>query len=84
MAFKDALVIDDRTGRKIKYKDSRVEWTGARVHKSEWEPKHPQLTPKHLIGADPKPLPDPRPDNDDDGGVTTQLKDVISMTHGDT
>ena len=62
---KHAFLIDDRTGRKIKYRDARTEWTGARVHKSEFETKHPQLTPPRVIRADPKPLHNPRPDNDD-------------------
>ena len=32
-----------------------VEWTGARVHTSEFEPKSPQVSPKPH-GADPQAL----------------------------
>lgn len=61
---KHAYLIDDRTGRKIRYQDARTEWTGARVHKSEWEEKHPQLTPPRAV-TDAQSLKDPRPDSDD-------------------
>ena len=33
---KHAVLISDRSGWKIKYKDARTEWTGARVSKQEW------------------------------------------------
>jgi len=63
---KHAVLISDRTGWKIKYKDARTEWTGARVSKFEWEAKQPQLDPqkyiKHAAGGNV--LYDPRPDND--------------------
>lgn len=52
---------DDRTGWKVSYKDLKTEWTGVRVHKSEWEPKHPQLDPPRRIN-DPQALSNPRPD----------------------
>ena len=63
---KHAVLISDRSGWKIKYKDARTEWTGARVSKFEWEAKQPQLDPqkyiKHAAGGNV--LYDPRPDND--------------------
>jgi len=63
---KHAVLISDRSGWKIKYKDARTEWTGARVSKFEWEAKQPQLDPqkyiKHTSGGNV--LYDPRPDND--------------------
>jgi hypothetical protein len=61
---KNAYLIDDRTGRKIKYKDAKTEWTGARVSKAEWEGKHPQLTPRRLT-AEAQTLYDSRSDNDE-------------------
>ena len=64
---------DDRTGWKVNYKDLRTEWTGVRVHKSEWEPKHPQLTPPKRIN-DPQALRDPRPD-------TTQVNGEINYNY---
>jgi len=63
---KHAYIIDDRTGWKIPYRDARTEWNGMRVHKDQWEPKHPQLTPPR-IAADNLGLRNPRPDNDASG-----------------
>ena len=34
---KRAVLIDDRSGFKIRYKDARTEWTGSRVHKKDFE-----------------------------------------------
>ena len=63
---KHAVLISDRSGWKIKYKDARTEWTGARVAKDEWEEKQPQLDPQKYLrkGAGGNVLYDPRPDND--------------------
>tara|TARA_R110002050_G_scaffold25562_4_gene68075 strand:- start:359 stop:1276 length:918 start_codon:yes stop_codon:yes gene_type:complete len=59
---KHAVLIDDRSGWKIKYKDARTEWTGFRVYKGDWEPKQPQLDPEMYIeGGDPSVLYKPRP-----------------------
>ena len=60
---KYAYLIDDRSGRKIRYKDARTEWNGLRVYKKDWEPKHPQLTPPKL-GPEATSLENPRPDTD--------------------
>ena len=63
---KHAVLISDRSGWKIKYKDARTEWTGARVSKFEWEAKQPQLDPQKYIknAAGGNVLYNPRPDND--------------------
>ena len=64
---KHAVLISDRSGWKIKYKNARTEWTGARVSKQEWEPKQPQLDPQKYLRADGtggNVLYDPRPDDD--------------------
>ena len=63
---KRSYLIDDRTGRKIRYRDARTEWTGLRVHKNELEEKHPQLTPPR-VDPEPQNLWNPRPDGDDEG-----------------
>jgi len=39
----DYNMTSDRNGRVYKRSEMRKEWTGNWVHKSEWEPKHPQL-----------------------------------------
>ena len=59
---KHAVLIDDRSGFKLRYKDARTEWTGFRVYKGDWEPKQPQLDPEMYIqGGDPSVLYKPRP-----------------------
>jgi hypothetical protein len=64
---KHAVLISDRSGWRIKYKDARTEWTGARVSKQEWEEKQPQLDPQKYLrkaSAQGDVLYDPRPDDD--------------------
>lgn len=71
-AGKKAYLIDDRSGRKIRYKDARTEWTGSRVHKADFESKHPQLEPqKYLKKTRSDLLFKPRPDNDSKNQTTT-------------
>jgi hypothetical protein len=49
---KYAKFISDRSGMEYPYKEMVVEWNGARVHKSEFEPKTPQDRPnKHAPDA---------------------------------
>lgn len=56
-------VICDRSGFKIKAEDSRKEWTGLRVDKKFWEPRHPQ--DKLRLYEDNQRVPDPRPEGVD-------------------
>jgi hypothetical protein len=76
---KHAVLISDRSGWKIKYKDARTEWTGARVSKEEWEAKQPQLDPQKYLkrSAGGNVLFDPRPDND---SVPTTVR--LGTLHG--
>ena len=76
---KHAVLISDRSGWKIKYKDARTEWTGARVSKFEWEAKQPQLDPQKYLkrSAGGNVLYDPRPDND---SVPTTVR--LGTLHG--
>ncbi len=39
---KDNWVICERTGIKFRKSEMRKEWTGLYVHRSSWEPRHPQ------------------------------------------
>ena len=56
-----AKFISDRSGMEFPYKEMVKEWTGARVHKSEYEPKTAQDHPrKH--SADKEALQHARPD----------------------
>ena len=52
---KYALFISDRSGAAFPYRRMRIEWTGARVDVSEYEPKSAQLEiPKNI--SDPEAL----------------------------
>ena len=57
---KFALSISDRSGMAFPYNEMVREWTGAWVHRSEYEPKSPQLDPKPT-SADPQALQRARP-----------------------
>ena len=54
-----ALAISDRSGAAFPYREMVKEWTGALVHISEFEPKHPQLDPPYHK-ADAVALQNPR------------------------
>ena len=43
---KYAKMISDRSGFEFPYSEMVQEWNGSWVHKSEFEPKHPQENPK--------------------------------------
>ena len=43
---KKSKAISDRSGMAFPYREMVKEWNGMFVHKSEFEPKHPQLEPK--------------------------------------
>ena len=51
--------ISDRSGLAFPYREMVVEWTGARVHTSEYEPKSPLLDPTNHP-HDPQSLQHPR------------------------
>ena len=57
---KRSLAISDRSGMTYPYTEMVREWNGSLVHKSEFEPKQPQLEPKPA-GSDPQALYNPRP-----------------------
>lgn len=56
---KYSLSISDRSGQAFPYQQMVKEWNGSLVHISEYEPKHPQLDPKHHK-ADAQALKDTR------------------------
>jgi len=58
---KHAWGISDRSGRRYRLREMKVEWTGAKVGPDEFEPKHPQLYPPKAY-PDPQALRNPRPD----------------------
>ena len=57
---KHSQFISDRSGLAFPYREMVVEWIGARVHTSEYEPKSAQVSPRPH-GADPQALPHARP-----------------------
>ena len=73
-----AWAIDDRTGLRVKYQDLRTEWNGRRVHKDEWEEKHPQLTRKPI--EDAVSLIEPRPGNNTREDATVFVHRGLSST----
>ena len=60
---KKSKAISDISGFKVNYTSLKTTWDNLRVEPSEFDPKHPQLTPaKNVIDA--TALFQPRPDND--------------------
>lgn len=60
---KKSLAICDRSGLRVKYTDLKTTWDGLRVSPDQWEPKHPQLTPRKNV-IDATALFDARPNRD--------------------
>jgi len=75
MAFsrgKRSLAISDRSGMQFPYVEMKREWNGSWVHFSEYEPKQPQLDPRHHK-ADPQGLKNARADTVPGGGCLVLL-----------
>ena len=70
---RNAYGISDRSGRRYRLREMKVEWTGAKVGPDEFEPKHPQLFPPKAY-PDPQALRNPRPESD--------LTEQRSIQHG--
>ena len=60
---KKSKAISDQSGFEIPYTSLVTQWDGLRVEPSEFDPKHPQLTPAKNV-VDATSLFKPRPDND--------------------
>jgi len=70
---KNAWGISDRSGRRYRLREMKVEWTGAKVGPDEFETKHPQLFPPRAF-PDPQALRGPRPE--------TELPEQRAIQHG--
>ena len=57
---KYAQAISDRSGMEFPYNEMVKEWNGSLVHRSEYEPKHPQLE-RQQHKPDAQSLKDARP-----------------------
>ena len=75
--------ISDRSGMEFPYKEMVKEWNGARVHISEFEPKHPQLEPKPHT-ADPQGLQNARPDRTEPATENLLPSNPFNITSGNT
>tara|TARA_R100000234_G_scaffold119738_1_gene103555 strand:+ start:886 stop:1203 length:318 start_codon:yes stop_codon:yes gene_type:complete len=62
---KKSKFISDRSGFAFPYRERVMEWNGNLVHRSEYERKHPQLTPRRPP-FEPQALHQPRPQETDD------------------
>jgi|TARA_B100000424_G_scaffold8337_1_gene6269 sulfur carrier protein ThiS len=85
---KYAKAISDRSGMEYPYSEMKKEWNGSFVHRSEYESKHPQLTPrKHR--PDPQALKDASPpkklDPSDqlENGTVSSLLASLGVTSAD-
>jgi hypothetical protein len=56
---KYAKAVSDRSGMEFPYKEMVKEWNGSLVHRSEFEPKHPQLK-RFSHSVDPQSLKNAR------------------------
>ena len=73
---KYAKAISDRSGMEFPYQEMVKEWNGSFVHKSEFEPKHPQIKKRHTR-ADAIALANVRPMHPD-----TQKQFVLYISNG--
>ena len=80
---KYAKFISDRSGQEFPYSEMVIEWNGARVHISEFEPKHPQLEPKPH-SADPQGLLNARPARVEPAVARILTLNPLSATSGST
>tara|TARA_Y100001951_G_scaffold21071_1_gene16064 strand:- start:214 stop:585 length:372 start_codon:yes stop_codon:yes gene_type:complete len=85
---KNAKAISDRSGMEYPYSEMKKEWNGSFVHESEYEDKHPQLTPrKHR--PDPQALKDARipkklnPSDQLENGTVSSLLASLGVTAAD-
>ena len=73
---KKSKAISDRSGMEFPYQEMVKEWNGSFVHKSEFEPKHPQIKKRHTR-ADAIALANVRPMHPD-----TQKDFVLYISNG--
>ena len=76
---KHAWGISDRSGRRYRLREMKVEWTGAKVGPDEFDPKHPQLFPPKA-SPDPQALRNPRPDQTESLQVYVDIPTVEAPT----
>ena len=80
---KYAKFISDRSGMEYPYTEMVKEWNGARVHKSEFEPKTPQDNPKKHM-SDAETLRFSRPDRTENAVATLLPRNPFRFTASST
>ena len=75
---KYSKAISDRSGLEFPYTEMVKEWNGSFVHKSEYEPKHPQIRRRHH-SADAIALQNPRPQKLLDLNVSLDPNQFVSF-----
>ena len=80
---KHAKFISDRSGMEFPYTEMVKEWNGARVHKSEFEPKTPQDNPKKHM-SDVETLRFSRPDRTENAVATLLPRNPFRFTASST
>ena len=80
---KYAKAISDRSGMEFPYNEMVREWNGSLVHKSEFEPKHPQIQPKPH-GGDAQALLNARPARVEPAVARLLGSNPFSITSGST
>jgi len=80
---KYAKFISDRSGMEFPYTEMVKEWNGARVHKSEFEPKAAQEDPHKYI-PDPEALQFARPDRTENAVATLLPRNPFRFTASST
>ena len=80
---KHAKFISDRSGMEYPYTEMVKEWNGARVHKSEFEPKTPQDNPKKHM-SDAETLRFSRPDRTENAVATLLPRNPFRFTASST
>jgi len=73
-----SLTTSDRSGQVFPYHEMVTEWTGALVHISEYESKHPQLRRRKVV-SDAIALQNSRPQ---DFQLPTNVNGVVSSSGG--
>lgn len=68
--------ICDRCGFEFRLRDLRKEWTGRMVCSDDWDPRPREMTPPR-VKPEGVPLPNARPDNQQDNTPNTTTRDDL-------
>ena len=80
---KKSKAISDRSGLAFPYQEMVKEWNGSFVHRSEFEAKNPQLTPR-AHKPDPQALQNARPDRVETSVPNLLISDAFKTSNSGT